>query len=152
MKKFEFIDISGDAGIRAYGRNLTEVFSNAAIALYSLITDVSRVDAKKNIMISLKSYSSASLLVSWLNELIFHFDTYGFIGKDLIDIKLSIPEQTPGNQYVGDNGYGLTETVAGEDFNRKKHEGSLLLKAATYHNLRIEKTDNLWEADIIFDI
>lgn len=152
MKQFEFIDISGDAGIRAYGRNLTEVFSNAAIALYSLITDVSRVEAKKNIAISLKSHSSTSLLVSWLNELIFHFDTYGFIGKDLIDIELSIPEQTPGNQHVEDNAYGLTATVAGEDFDREKHEGSLLLKAATYHNLRIEKTGNLWEADIIFDI
>jgi SHS2 domain-containing protein len=152
MKKFEFIDISGDAGIRAFGRNLTEVFSNAAIALYCLITDVSRVESKKNITISLKSHSFTSLLVSWLNELIFHFDTYGFIGKELIDIELSIPEQTQGNLHAGDNSYGITATVAGEDFDRDKHEGSLLLKAATYHNLRIEKIGNLWEADIIFDI
>lgn len=152
MKKFEYIDISGDAGIRAFGRNLTELFSNAAIALYSLITDISHVEAKKTIIISVQSHSSANLLVSWLNELIFHFDTYGFIGKELNHIELSVPEQPEVNQRAGKNGYRLSATIAGDDFDQDKHEGKLLLKAATYHNLRIEKTGDLWEADIIFDI
>lgn len=152
MKKFEFIDISGDAGIRAFGNNLTEVFSNAAIALYSLITDVSYVDTKKNITVSVESPSSEGLLVSWLNELIFHFDTYGFIGKEVTDIMISPPEQKLDNERDSTQGHELTATVAGEDFNRDKHEGKLLVKAATYHNLRIEKIGNLWEAVIIFDI
>lgn len=152
MKKFEIIDISGDAGIRAFGNNLAEVFSNAAIALYSLITDISYIDTKKNITISVESPSSEGLLVSWLNELIFYFDTYGFIGKDITDITIIPSEQKMDNHRVSTQGHELTATVAGEDFNRDKHEGKLLLKAATYHNLRIEKIGSLWEADIIFDI
>jgi fused signal recognition particle receptor len=152
MKKFEFIDISGDAGIRVFGNNLTEIFSNAAIALYTLITDISHVDTKKNITVSVESPSSEGLLVSWLNELIFHFDTYGFIGKDITDITLTPSEQKMDNERASTKGHKLSATVAGEDFNRNKHEGKLLLKAATYHNLKIEKIGNLWEADIIFDI
>jgi SHS2 domain-containing protein len=42
--------------------------------------------------------------------------------------------------------------VAGEEFDAGRHEGKLLIKAATYHKLRIEKIDDLWEIDVIFDI
>jgi len=46
----------------------------------------------------------------------------------------------------------LTAIVAGEDFDAERHQRRLLVKAATYHKLRIEKTDDTWQMDIIFDI
>ncbi len=39
MKRFELIDISGDAGIRVFGESLEDLFLNAAAGMYSLITD-----------------------------------------------------------------------------------------------------------------
>jgi SHS2 domain-containing protein len=41
MKQFETIDISGDAGLRAFGKDLPELFANAGIGMYSLMTDLS---------------------------------------------------------------------------------------------------------------
>jgi SHS2 domain-containing protein len=40
MKQFEILDISGDAGIRAFGRDLPGLFANAAtgICWYGIIT------------------------------------------------------------------------------------------------------------------
>ncbi|MDP3261319.1 MAG: archease [Thermodesulfovibrionales bacterium] len=142
MKQFEIIDISGDVGIRAFGKSIEEVFKNSAIGMYSLITDLEGVKADKNISISVESNSLEGLLVSWLNELIFHFDAYNFIGKG-IDIQSLTPNtQSP----------SLKAIISGEGFDTERHERKLLIKAATYHRLKVEKTRDIWEADIIFDI
>ena len=142
MKQFEIIDISGDVGIRAFGKSIEEVFKNSAIGMYSLITDLEGVKAEKSISISVESNSLEGLLVSWLNELIFHFDTYNFIGKR-IDIQFLTPNsQSP----------SLKAIILGEEFDTERHERKLLIKAATYHRLKIEKVRDIWEADIIFDI
>ncbi len=138
MKQFEIIDISGDVGIRAFGKSIEEAFKNAALGMYSLITDLEGVKAEKSISISVESNSLEGLLVSWLNELIFHFDAYNFIGKDIVILEMSDRK--------------LKANVKGEEFDTERHERKLLIKAATYHRLKIEKVREIWEADIIFDI
>jgi len=138
MTPFKILDISGDVGLTAYGKTKEEAFINAATGMYSLITDPGPVLEKKVIHISVENQSSDGLLVSWLNELVFHFDAYGFIGKKI------------GVEHFSD--YKITARISGEEFNSDRHEGNLLIKAATYHKLRIEKKDNLWEIDVIFDI
>jgi SHS2 domain-containing protein len=138
MKKYEILDISGDIGIRSFGKSVREAFINIALGMYSLITDLNTVEEKKTIDISIESHSQEGTLVSWLNELIFYFDAYGFIGKK-IDIK-----QFSENKIVS--------IISGGKFEPERHEGKLLIKAATYHNIRIERVDDVWEIDVIFDI
>ncbi len=143
MKRFEIIDISGDAGIRVYGETIEDLFVNAAAGMYSLITDLEKIIEKKEILINVESHSIEGLLVSWLNELIFHFDAYGFMGKKVVISELS--ELSPPV-------FLLKATVSGEDFDPERHERRLLLKAATYHQLSIEKKDGLWVTNVILDI
>ena len=138
MEKFKVLDISGDVGIKAFGKSIDEAFINAAIGMYSLITNLDSIKEKKTINVSVGSPSLDGLLVSWLNELIFNFDAYSFIGK-----KIEI------NQFSDNR---MVATVTGEEFDPERHEGKLLIKAATYHKLRIEKIDDMWEIDVIFDI
>ncbi|MCL4474741.1 MAG: archease [Nitrospirae bacterium] len=138
MKTFEMIDISGDAGIRAYGESLEDLFVNAAMGMYSLITDPSAVREERHIALDIESHSLEGLLVSWLNELIFHFDTYGFVGKT-IRIAAFLNNK-------------ISARVSGEDFDPERHEKRLLIKAATYHQLSIEKKEGQWVTNIIFDI
>lgn len=134
---YRVIDISGDVGIRAEGDNLEACFTSAAIGLYSLITDLDQLELKEEIAIDIIEESPEDLLVSFLNELIFQFDTYGFIGKSL---SLSIKKNH------------LHAKVKGERFNPEKHDRKLLLKAATYHNLVLKREDSVWIAEIVFDI
>src|SRR4030042_1720191 len=138
MEKFKVLDISGDIGLKAYGKSKNEVFINVAIGMYSLITNLDSIKEKKTINVSVESPSLDGLFVSWLNELIFHFDAYGFIGKK-IEIKQFSDKR-------------MVATVTGEEFDPQHHEGKFLIKAATYHKLRIEKIDDTWEIDVIFDI
>ncbi len=154
MERFRVLDISGDIGLRAFGKSIDEAFINTAIGMYSLITNLDAIKEKKTIELSIESNSPDGLLVSWLNELIFHFDAYGFVGK-----KINITEFTPsltlpprGGGLGGGEAYSLKASVSGEDFDPERHESKLLIKAATYHKLKIEKVDDVWEIDVIFDI
>ncbi len=151
MKHFEVLDISGDIGLKAYGETLKDAFINAAIGMYSLITDFHMIREQKAIDVSVESNSTEGLLVSWLNELVFHFDAYGFIGKKIV-IAEFIPSFIPTRGEEKVEGYRLKASVSGEEFDPERHESRLLIKAATYHRLKVEKTDNLWEINVIFDI
>lgn len=154
MKSFEILDISGDVGLKAYGESLKGAFLNAATGMYSLITDLEMVKAEKVINVSVESDSIEGLLVSWLNELIFHFDAYGFIGKGIhiteFTPSLSLP--TRGGGIGGGEALKLKASISGEDFDPDRHERKLLIKAATYHQLKIEEKNKRWEIDVIFDI
>lgn len=141
MKQFEILDISGDVGIRAYGKSIEDVFRNAAIGMYSLTTNLENVRGEKTIEISVESQSLEGLLVSWLNELIFQFDTYGVIGKEISIKAISYQPSA-----------FLKAEIKGEEFNPERHERKLLVKAATYHKLKIEKINDIWGVDVIFDI
>ncbi len=121
MKPYEPIDISGDVGLKVFGKTLEEVFINSAAGMFSLITELNLIEEKKSLDITVESHSLEGLLVSWLNELIFQFDTYGFVCKT-ITISELITSQ-----------YKLRASVSGEDFIPEKHESKLLIKAATYH-------------------
>jgi SHS2 domain-containing protein len=140
MKRYEPIDIAGDIGLRAFGRTTEELFINSALGLYNFITEPSLVQEERDIHVAIESPSIENLLVSWLNELIFHFDTYGFIGKTIKINRLTSSKCS------------LRASLSGEDFNPERHVKKTLIKAATYHRLRVEKINNMWEADVIFDI
>jgi protein archease len=161
MEGFQILDISGDVGLKAFGKSINEVFMNAAIGMYNLITNLDGIAENKTIDVSVESRSLEGLFVSWLNELIFHFDAYGFIGKGIVITEFT-PSLTLPPRRGGKGGEAeadlpnqlckLNASVTGEDFEPDKHESRLLIKAATYHRLRIEKVDDTWEADVIFDI
>jgi SHS2 domain-containing protein len=135
---FEVLDISGDVGVRASGNSREEVLRDVAVGMYGLMTDITSVRPKGTLEVSVKAESLEGLLVGYLNELIFHFDTYGFIGRE-VDVTVS-----------GD--FSLTAAVRGEPFDIGRHEQRLLIKAATYHNVRFEKADDQWTAEVMFDI
>jgi SHS2 domain-containing protein len=147
MKRFEILDISADAGIRAFGRDLKELFINAALGMFSLMTDLNDVRERQEVEVSVEGSTLEGTFVSWLNEFIFRFDTYGFVGKKIV-ITRFLPEEE--RSVTGT--CAVRASVSGEEFESGRHKGKLLIKAATYHKLTIEKTDGIWQADVIFDI
>ena len=155
MEKFKVLDdVSGDVGLEAYGATVTEAFINAAVGTYNLIANPEQVLEKKTISVIAESSSIDGLLVRWLNELIFHFDTYGFLGKKIVIDEFTASCTLPSGHEAarGKESCRIRASVSGEEFDAGRHEGGLLLKAATYHRLKVEKKDDRWEIDVIFDI
>jgi len=80
-KEFEIINHTADVGIIAYGADMNETFANAAKALFSLITELDDVEEAIYRDIELTAPDQESLLVEWLNELIYLFDAENIIFK-----------------------------------------------------------------------
>ncbi len=138
MPKYILIDHTADIGIDLVGISLQELFTNAAFALFDIITDLSKVESKIEHKIQIAGLDKEQLLVNWLGELLYLHDVKNLLFKDFIitDIK--------------DN--KLIASVRGEEFAEGKHVIKTEIKAVTHHNLSIIKKDDLWKARIIFDL
>jgi len=146
VKKFEVIDHTADIGIKAYGKDLAELFANAAYGMASLITDLEKVKPKDSQDIAVEAENREELLVSWLNEIIFLFAS-----RRMLFSKFEVSEI---------NEKHLRAKIFGEEFDVARHEIETEFKAATYHRLKISKRkrDNstlpqeMLQAEVIFDI
>ena len=139
MKRaFEIIDHTADVGIVAYGTDVEELFSNAALALFSLITELESIEEKLHFDLKVSSDDRDSLLVEWLNELIYLFDV-----EHILFNRFDIESLTR-NQ--------LKAICYGETFDPLKHKIKVGIKAATYHMLKLDRNGGGYKAQIIFDI
>ena len=64
--KFEFFDVTADVGYKAYGHSLGNAFENAAIAMFEVITDTSKVNPQVVKQIELEAEDKCALLYDWL--------------------------------------------------------------------------------------
>jgi SHS2 domain-containing protein len=136
-KDFEIINHTADVGIIAYGTDMSQAFANAARALFSLITELDDVAEVIHRDIELTATDEESLLVEWLNELVYQFDTEGILFKRFGIIQLN-------NTHLKARGYG-------EELDKSKHKIKIGVKAATYHMLKVDKGDGC-RVQVLFDI
>lgn len=136
MKKFDIIDHTADIGIVAYGAELKEAFVNAAYAMFSLMADLEEVNQTVSHEIEVEAEDRESLLVRWLNELLYVFDVERIIfsGFEITDFS---------DTHLKARGYG-------EPIDMTRHSLKTGVKAATYHMLEIEKNDG-YKAQVLFD-
>ena len=136
-KDFEIIDHTADVGIAAYGADMSQAFANAARALFSLITELDDVAEVLHRDVELTAPDQESLLVEWLNELIYLFDTENIIFKRF-DITQLNHTQLKARSY-------------GEKVDKAKHKLKTGVKAATYHMLKVDR-DDVCQVQVLFDI
>ena len=134
---FEIVDHTADVGIIAYGADLSQAFANAARALFSLITELDDVQEVLHRDIEVTATDEESLLVEWLNELIYLFDAESIIFKRF-DITQLNSTQLKARSY-------------GEKVDSSKHKLKTGVKAATYHMLKVDKA-NGYKVQVLFDI
>ncbi len=138
-KDFEVINHTADVGVVAYGVNLSQAFANAARALFSLITEPESVEETLSWDIELRAPDEESLLVEWLNELIYLFDTEHILFRRF--------------EISGLGGGRLRARGYGERVNSSRHQLKTGIKAATYHMLSVSQDeDNVYRVKVIFDI
>lgn len=141
-KRFEVIEHTADLGIIAYGKTVPELFENAALGMFSLIADLDGVKEKYRISISIDAHDYDELLVTFLNELQYYYTIKKVIFKRFEISKLSETR--------------LDANISGGEIAAMSSEKPGILhdiKAATYHQLKIEKTpDGGYKTKIIFDV
>lgn len=138
MKKFDVVEHTADIGIVAYGADLREAFANAAYGMFSLMADLEQVREETSRYIEAEAGDRESLVVSWLNELLYMFDVERIIFKRFDVLELT-------NTRLKADAYG-------EKVDTSRHELKSGVKAATYHMLKVSEDNGRCRIRVIFDV
>ena len=138
---YTFFDHTGDIGVALSGRTVDELFASSALAFTDSVTSVQRIEPKRPEEIDVAAPELDLLLVDFLSELLYRFDTRGWLTREA---QVEVREE--------DGGFALQGTLLGERLDETRHPVKLAIKAVTYHGLRVAHEDDRWTANIVFDI
>ena len=142
MARFKFLPHMSDVFIEAYGSTLEEAFENAALAMFEVMTDTSKVEPSMEESVEADGFDKQSLLYNWLEKLLVLFET-----RMMLCSKFKIEKI----EHEGEE-YRLKAKVWGEEFDPGKHEQRVGVKAVTYHMMSIDEKDGRWVLRFILDI
>ncbi len=137
-EKIRYIEHPSDVGFEAYGDTLEELFANAAIAMYSFMTDVDEIEEEEEREIEINSEDLYSLMFDWLDELIFLFDSESLVMRSF-DIA------------IDESNFRIQGTCKGGKFDPSTHVSGIIIKAVTYNMMQI-KSNDVWKARVILDV
>lgn len=135
MHRFELLDHTADALLRAYGESLEECFASAAVGMFDIIADLSSVNCVGESRIIVKNSSMDGLMVDFLTELLYLYEVEGVI---ICDARVKIDGET------------LEATVKGEAIDPQRHHIKTEVKAVTYHMLEINEEKGF--VQVLFDL
>ncbi len=137
---YEVFEHTADIGIHAYGNTLAELFIHAAQGMESLMVAPEQVQTTTSRQITVEGHDNVSLLIAWLNELIFLFDTEYLLFH-------SFTIETIGATRLNAQAFG-------EAYDVQRHDLSSAIKAVTWHEASVIQSDKgyKYKARIIFDI
>ena len=132
---FLVVDHTADWALRIQASDMKELLITAALGMNNLLADdISAISLDISKRIEITAIDKESLLVEWLSELAYWAEMESIIfPKFIVD---SISEA-----HISANAIG------GQVKELQKH-----IKAVTYHNLKIIKTNKGIEATVIFDV
>jgi SHS2 domain-containing protein len=142
-EKFKVLEnlVTADTAFEAYGKDLNELFNNCALALCSAMVEPKTVAAKISKIIKMQNKDLNTLLVDFLNELVYYKDAEALLFPK---VKVKIIEK--------DGLYRLASDAAGDKIDFQKHRLLADVKAATFHMFELQKKGKTWIARVVLDI
>ena len=128
MKRFEWVEHPSDIGFRAYGLDLAGALENAALALFEVMVDTSKVRPMQEVPIELEAEDEGALLYDWLERFLYFHDAQG-----LVMSKFKVDELVQ-----RDHSFKLRARAWGERFDPKRHDARAEVKAVTYHMMEVK--------------
>jgi SHS2 domain-containing protein len=134
MKRFEEIEHTADLAMRAYGRDLKELFANAAYGMFSMMTDLEAIVPTVRREVHLEAPDRETLLIDWLNELLYLWEVEEEVYSRFNIVSLSST--------------AISAEVGGGEAERV----TKFIKAATFHDLEIAESGEGYVATITFGV
>ena len=122
---FETFEVTADVGIMAWGDGLEELFANASRGMFALMIEPYTARRANVLPIEARGIDLPSLLVAWLNELLYRCDAEEWAPSDVRILSI-------------EKGCVRGE-LEGEPVDRHRHQFKGVVKAATYHLLECRK-------------
>ena len=165
---YDYFDVTADIGFHAYGKSLNEAYENAGLAMFNVITDISKVKKDESREFEIVSEDLVSLLYDYLEELLFLQDTefllFSRFDVEIYklcdgDIEVSNDELENGESVNGDlkeesspYSYKLICDAFGEEINWDIHPRGSEVKAITFHLMDVKKEDGIFILSAILDL
>ena len=135
---FEILEHTADIGFRAWGATPAALFANSAWALMSISADVSAVDGSEERSVTVGGHDYESLLVNWLEEILYLFDAAQFAAREF-----HVDEIAP---------TAVSGRLIGEPRDSARHPWKLIVKAITYHGIEVVERNGRWESRVFVDV
>lgn len=133
MGHYEPVNHTADLALHIWATDLPDLFITAGQGLMSLITEPERLRIERTERLSLRAPDVETLLVDWLNELLYLSEVHGlgFVTAEFeILSETELDARIQGGPWPGYTSY---------------------VKAATFHNLAVRRTVEGYETEIVFD-
>lgn len=132
------LEHTADMGIACEAATLPELFAEAASGLLLLLGGEPAADELNTVQVTVSGGDREELLVNWLNELLFLFETRRFY--------LARAEK------ITFDGLTLTAELLGEPLDPQRHSFAREAKAATHHQLQLVEGPQGWSARVYLDL
>jgi SHS2 domain-containing protein len=130
---YRWEDHTGEIALILESADEQGIFADALTALGDLLHTEEPSGPVARRELDLVARDDAALLVEWLGELAFLAETQGLVPERATDLDL--------------DGTHLHATIEGR-IGEPRH----LVKAVTYHGLRLEREAGLWRASVVLDV
>jgi len=140
--RYKFLeDIAiADIAYEAYGKDLNELFENAALAIFELSADVETIDAVQKVEFELEHQKLDNLLYDFLSEILFLKDSKYMVFKH---VHVTIKERKKNK---------LKAVLEGDKINPEVQHLENDIKAITMHMFELKKEKGQWKARVVVDI
>jgi SHS2 domain-containing protein len=129
---------TADVGVVSFGADQKEAFEEQAKGMFSLMADLRQVKLSESFDLETSGADREGLLVAWLNELLFLYDTQGVF---LREFEITEMGETR-----------LKATVRGERIDPGRHTRKTEVKAVTWHMLEVAVTVGGFRTRVVYDI
>jgi SHS2 domain-containing protein len=134
--QYRELEHTGDLAIEVTAPSREELLAQALIALARLMVEEEGIDAREHREISVRSESDADAMRDLLAAALNLFLIDSFIWNTAA---------------VSTRDGAIVASLAGEIFDRNRHQLIGEIKAVTYHRLAVEETASGWRAVVVFD-
>jgi SHS2 domain-containing protein len=138
LPPFTLINHTADLGFKVCGRDITDLFQNAAIVLTRLMIRTRRGSRATPLAVCLRGHDLQDLMVQWLGEILYLFE-----GENLVLSSSAINRIMPTR---------IEATFQMTPYDPDLHEVVREIKAVTYHDIEVIEKNGQWEAVVILDV
>ena len=137
----EYLDHPADVKFLVLGKTIEEAFEYAALAMFGAMIDTDTVQPVTTLDIDLDADDCEGLLYDFLSELLYLFEVEG-----IVFCRFCV-EQI---KRCGDQ-YHIHAHATGEAIDLGKHRFDVGVKAVTFHDMMIERTDAGYAVQVVVD-
>ena len=137
-KNYRIIARQSELAVRVVGTSQTNLFVNAAFALFDVITDTGSIEAKERMQLEVEGSDRDDLLVNWLRELLYLYQGSAYLLKEFTvqEIRDTL----------------VKAEVGGEKLDPDRHEIKQEIAAVAYDQSHMQKTGDQWIAQVILEV